>query len=83
MTHVYDVLPAELADIKKGTKTFSILKNGKGVSVGDDIIFQSFDEEKGEYDGEEWKGVVSEIKDDSTGHIKKGYVAVIFKEKEA
>lgn len=81
MTHTYKVTEGEFARIESETKTFDILKDDKGIKIGDDIIFQASDADGG-YTGDEWKGTVSELKDSLSGQLKKGFCAIVFKAKE-
>lgn len=86
MTHLFDYSANSLNLIKSGEQTFDILKFEKTVSIGDTLIFQKIDEREEEYkdkpfDEEEFVAKITFILP-TNGELKKGYVAVGFKEKE-
>ena len=92
MTHIYETTTNDYNLISKGSKQFDILKFGRGVSVGDRIIYQRLavteEEDNGDsgtndtpYSEDELSVSITHIYEDAEGALKKGYVAVGF-EKE-
>ena len=95
MTHVFETTTNDYNLISNGSKQFDILKFGRSVSVGDKIIYQRLadtDEETDRdeeqindtpYSDDELAVSITHIYEDAEGALKKGYVAVGFKEKES
>ena len=91
MTHFFVVTETEMSMLAyHKAKKFDLLKFGRAVSIDDTIIYQ-MEEEPPLQEGEERQGcegipqeysvTIDFILSDSDGALKKGYIAVGFKEK--
>lgn len=79
-THALKTVQPYYGDIEKGIKTFEVRKNGDRVfKVGDKLLLQEFDPEKG-YTGKEWEGEITYLMTDSD-YVKKGFVIFGIKRK--
>lgn len=61
MTHALKTWPELYAALADGTKTADVRKNDRGFQVGDDVIFQEYDNKEKKYTGNEVKSTVTHI----------------------
>lgn len=73
-THALKTVNPFFKDVVEGKKTFEVRKADRNFSPGDRLLLQEWDNENGQYTGEEWTGRITYIMREETGFTKKGYV---------
>ncbi len=72
MLHALKTVQPHFKYIQDGIKNFEVRKDDRPFGENDEIVLQEWDEEKKQYTGEEWKGVITMIMRDEK-YCKKGY----------
>jgi hypothetical protein len=73
MTHTLKTWPEYFREVANGNKKFELRKDDRRFSVGDKLILQEFNNETGEYSGEELKFQIGYIYRGTEFGLKKGY----------
>jgi hypothetical protein len=81
MLHALKTVQPYFKYIQDGIKNFEVRKGDRPFGEGDEILLQEWDDEKKQYTGQEWKGVITMIMRDEK-YCKKGFVIMSIKPKE-
>lgn len=72
MIHALKTVQPYFKYVQDGIKNFEVRKDDRPFGEGDEIVLQEWDENKKQYTGEEWKGIITIIMRDEK-YCKKGF----------
>jgi hypothetical protein len=86
MTHALKIWPTYFQEIELGVKTFELRKADRPYKTGDNLILQEYDDEQEKYTGKEFHASITYLLEGVEAEkfgLKKGYIILGIKEKEA